>query len=138
MRRSRTIDSDEYTFVTNSTVLNISASQRGTERRTEEKRIATETGPSGPDDVAMSLLSDSAPCDRSIDRNGNDDARVLDAPRSYGVTKAIDEVATADCLFVRRRRPRVRSPTIESYLVDPASSHMLVSKIKPCMSKHKL
>ena len=24
-----------------------------------------------------------------------------------------------------------------SYLVDPASSHMLVSKIKPCMSKHK-
>ena len=26
----------------------------------------------------------------------------------------------------------------DSYLVDPASSHMLVSKIKPCMSKHKL
>ena len=25
-----------------------------------------------------------------------------------------------------------------SYLVDPASSHMLVSKIKPCMSKYKL
>ena len=25
-----------------------------------------------------------------------------------------------------------------SYLVDPASSHMLVSKIKPCMSKCKL
>ena len=24
---------------------------------------------------------------------------------------------------------------IDSYLVDPASSHMLVSKIKPCMSK---
>ena len=24
-----------------------------------------------------------------------------------------------------------------SYLVDPASSHMLVSKIKPCMSKHR-
>ena len=23
-------------------------------------------------------------------------------------------------------------------LVDPASSHMLVSKIKPCMSQHKL
>ena len=28
-------------------------------------------------------------------------------------------------------------PTPGSYLVDPASSHMLVSKIKPCMSKHK-
>jgi hypothetical protein len=26
---------------------------------------------------------------------------------------------------------------IFSYLVDPASSHMLVSKIKPCMSKYK-
>ena len=25
----------------------------------------------------------------------------------------------------------------DSYLVDPASSHMLVSKIKPCMSKYK-
>ena len=25
----------------------------------------------------------------------------------------------------------------ERYLVDPASSHMLVSKIKPCMSKYK-
>ena len=23
------------------------------------------------------------------------------------------------------------------YLVDPASSHMLISKIKPCMSKYK-
>ena len=26
----------------------------------------------------------------------------------------------------------------DNYLVDPASSHMLVSKIKPCMSKYKL
>ena len=25
-----------------------------------------------------------------------------------------------------------------SYLVDPASSHMLVLKIKPCMSKYEL
>ena len=28
-------------------------------------------------------------------------------------------------------------PSYCSYLVDPASSHMLVSKIKPCMSKYK-
>ena len=28
-------------------------------------------------------------------------------------------------------------PLEVSYLVDPASSHMLVSKIKPCMSKYK-
>ena len=27
--------------------------------------------------------------------------------------------------------------SVGSYLVDPASSHMLVSKIKPCMSKYK-
>ena len=28
-------------------------------------------------------------------------------------------------------------PSLAGYLVDPASSHMLVSKIKPCMSKYK-
>eukprot|EP00415_Alexandrium_ostenfeldii_P003720 UN3720 len=28
-------------------------------------------------------------------------------------------------------------PTCARYLVDPASSHMLVSKIKPCMSQYK-
>ena len=39
---------------------------------------------------------------------------------------------------VRLRRPREESHIAphDSYLVDPASSHMLVSKIKPCMSKH--
>ena len=31
-----------------------------------------------------------------------------------------------------------RTQVRNSYLVDPASSHMLVSKIKPCMSKYKL
>ena len=34
-------------------------------------------------------------------------------------------------------RQRVRGSLKDSYLVDPASSHMLVSKIKPCMSKYK-
>ena len=33
---------------------------------------------------------------------------------------------------------RVFPTFADSYLVDPASSHMLVSKIKPCMSKYKL
>ena len=37
---------------------------------------------------------------------------------------------------VRRCEPSERQKG--SYLVDPASSHMLVSKIKPCMSKYKL
>ena len=31
----------------------------------------------------------------------------------------------------------VRPGLQDSYLVDSASSHMLVSKIKPCMSKYK-
>ena len=34
-------------------------------------------------------------------------------------------------------RPFIRSAVYDSYLVDSASSHMLVSKIKPCMSKYK-
>jgi hypothetical protein len=33
--------------------------------------------------------------------------------------------------------PRRRASVQDSYLVDSASSHMLVSKIKPCMSKYK-
>jgi hypothetical protein len=37
--------------------------------------------------------------------------------------------------LVRGRRWRRRRAA--RYLVDPASSHMLVSKIKPCMSKYK-
>ena len=43
--------------------------------------------------------------------------------------------------LLRGRNPsRVDQPGVgrpKSYLVDPASSHMLVSKIKPCMSKYK-
>ena len=35
------------------------------------------------------------------------------------------------------QRRRSAAPRFGSYLVDPASSHMLVSKIKPCMSKYK-
>ena len=30
------------------------------------------------------------------------------------------------------------SSCLDIYLVDPASGHMLVSKIKPCMSEHEL
>ena len=61
---------------------------------------------------------------------------------------------SGQCLRSRAlRRPylitiRLSSPPVEvynvalsrrqdSYLVDSASSHMLVSKIKPCMSKYK-
>jgi hypothetical protein len=40
-------------------------------------------------------------------------------------------------LFCPEIRAVGRSPAYDSYLVDSASSHMLVSKIKPCMSKYK-
>ncbi len=44
-------------------------------------------------------------------------------------------------LHVRVRPGRDPSTPVagheDSYLVDSASSHMLVSKIKPCMSKYK-
>ena len=40
-------------------------------------------------------------------------------------------------VFWRPYLERLRYPVQDSYLVDSASSHMLVSKIKPCMSKYK-
>ena len=47
-----------------------------------------------------------------------------------GATSNLDNLSCAS----RRRWP---TPANDSYLVDSASSHMLVSKIKPCMSKYK-
>jgi hypothetical protein len=38
----------------------------------------------------------------------------------------------------RSREPALACRTRTCYLVDPASSHMLVSKIKPCMCKYEL
>jgi hypothetical protein len=46
------------------------------------------------------------------------------------------EVTNPIALRAKRAAAR-RSVSNGSYLVDPASSHMLVSKIKPCMSKYK-
>jgi hypothetical protein len=49
----------------------------------------------------------------------------------------------ADGVESSARLPSGGSPRLgvvgvqDSYLVDSASSHMLVSKIKPCMSKYK-
>ena len=40
------------------------------------------------------------------------------------------------CVF-RAWNPGPQTKFLTRYLVDPASSHMLVSKIKPCMSKYK-
>ncbi len=49
--------------------------------------------------------------------------------RRAGVRGGVDSLVRERGDVVGRRRER--------YLVDPASSHMLVSKIKPCMSKYK-
>lgn len=42
-----------------------------------------------------------------------------------------------DFFFLSHWRGKKGRPRSDSYLVDSASSHMLVSKIKPCMSKYK-
>jgi hypothetical protein len=53
----------------------------------------------------------------------------------------VDELPAAKCVFSRTQSSgclrRFGAQLESSYLVDPASSHMLVSKIKPCMSKYK-
>ena len=52
-------------------------------------------------------------------------------PADWGACASFDE---------EEGKERRGGRTLErnSYLVDPASSHMLVSKIKPCMCKYKL
>jgi hypothetical protein len=53
-------------------------------------------------------------------------------------TKRDDELHITKVSAWRTRVDDGRESGSESsYLVDPASSHMLVSKIKPCMSKYK-
>jgi hypothetical protein len=61
---------------------------------------------------------------------------------AVGLLRKVDElhVAKAEkCPWhaASKRWPRKWFFLESSYLVDPASSHMLVSKIKPCMSKYK-
>ena len=48
-----------------------------------------------------------------------------------------EEIVNCVSIFVKITTYSYVSYINDSYLVDPASSHMLVSKIKPCMSKHK-
>ena len=46
----------------------------------------------------------------------------------------VREKGPASVKLAGRSDPSLLGPRF--YLVDPASSHMLVSKIKPCMSKY--
>ena len=62
-----------------------------------------------------------------------DDSRLPASPNS---SECILEPSRP--FFPRKKEGRALGlQTHDSYLVDPASSHMLVSKIKPCMSKYK-
>jgi hypothetical protein len=55
----------------------------------------------------------------------------------------VEEGCWAFLLFLNDCLSRMARPSVfgyveeECYLVDPASSHMLVSKIKPCMCKYE-
>ena len=46
-------------------------------------------------------------------------------------------MVTLTSASLRGGAPFAPASVQDSYLVDSASSHMLVSKIKPCMSKYK-
>ena len=59
-------------------------------------------------------------------------------PLSEGVLAAPGPALITACTFESRPLLLVGEASLKaSYLVDPASSHMLVSKIKPCMCKYK-
>ena len=76
-----------------------------------------------------------------------DVAKKADAGRVLSLVRRSEEAGAGVCGVDRkhartmyRSGPHSVGPNrvvVCSYLVDPASSHMLVSKIKPCMSKYK-
>ena len=49
------------------------------------------------------------------------------------MAQVVDVAVSTDAGW--RKRPLGLDGQIDRYLVDPASGHMLVSKIKPCMSQ---
>ena len=57
------------------------------------------------------------------------------AARSLNKTQKRAKVDVPESRGVRSAEEAAKRKKNDSYLVDPASSHMLVSKIKPCMSK---
>ena len=64
----------------------------------------------------------------------------LPDPGSYEVKSITALVTKKEWKHLRERASALFFFSVlfyKSYLVDPASSHMLVSKIKPCMSKYK-
>ena len=62
--------------------------------------------------------------------------RICVKEAAFAWSFSIESTSNA-CTLSECRRMLVTTVLEGSYLVDPASSHMLVSKIKPCMSKCK-
>ena len=98
------------------------------------------------------LTSGAFPQERLLSRDSNNEAKgvvswpsgletealhdffVITFQNAYALLlHQMNEVCLPSSSSLKRKGEGLRS----SYLVDPASSHMLVSKIKPCMSKYK-
>ena len=146
---------------TSQTVLSIPAPQRVSGRRTENRRPAeaVQRWPSGGRRFEMEaeLAVDAAVVTGLCNGRANDASGPCAAPPTVrrgpggrtrpsesGQLSYLDEAEhqRAFSFTVEAERKRAfssvwRRAADGSYLVDPASSHMLVSKIKPCMSKHK-
>ena len=125
---------DSCRFVTSLTVLSIPAPQRVPRRR--EKRA--------PAIRAAAASADARPVrapryERVRCRLSSLRASATRAPRPCGLRRTCDDDAVRPGRPTMKIRQRGSGAGGDdgSYLVDPASSHMLVSKIKPCMSKHK-
>ena len=70
------------------------------------------------------------PCSLSSGSPGGSRCALGPPPSSELLCSLRGGLAAYRCFSALKRRQ-------DSYLVDSASSHMLVSKIKPCMSKYK-
>jgi hypothetical protein len=125
-----------FTYVTNLTVLSIPAPQR-VPRRREKQAPEDRRGGGGAqaDDRRPSSRAPRRPNERfEYGRGSVVVVRLRRELRNVWTPPKTCDAGQAP------RRPACRRGGAQddgSYLVDPASSHMLVSKIKPCMSKHK-
>ena len=63
--------------------------------------------------------------------------QVVSLRNAYLARAAGSRFVHCSCGRSREREQSRSRDRDESYLVDPASSHMLVSKIKPCMSQYQ-
>jgi hypothetical protein len=83
-----------------------------------------------PSDVSLTLLRSRALAGKGLERFLPRLCRTILRIRASLASTRVPGAPAAG------RAPATSS--VVNYLVDPASSHMLVSKIKPCMSKYKL